>query len=124
MSAAQTSDELENLAEVFRVIGHETRLRLLTLLLEGERSVVEIEAISGIGQPGLSQQLAVLRKSALVSTRREAKMVFYKVDPAGVTEAVALLNRLSGQPAGGPPPAPQEKAAPARGSAAAFAKIL
>ena len=41
-----------------------------TLLENGEKSVGELETMTGIGQPGLSQQLAILRKAELVQTRR------------------------------------------------------
>lgn len=125
MKQPETIADLDRLAEVFRVLGHETRLRLLTLLLEGERAVGEIETITGIGQPGLSQQLAVLRKAALVLTRREAKQVFYRVDPAGLADAADLINRLAGTESGKARAAPAaRKRRPSTGSAAMFAKIL
>lgn len=125
MKKPETIADIDRLTDVFRVLGHETRLRLLTLLLEGERSVGEIETITGIGQPGLSQQLAILRKAALVLTRREAKMVFYRVDPAGLADAAGLINRLAGTESGRAGAAPAaRKRRPSTGSAAMFAKIL
>src|SRR5690606_7268957 len=74
--------ELDGLVTVFRVMGHELRLRLLHALWQsGERSVGELEALTGIGQPGLSQQRGVLRKAELVSARRESKLGFYSLAP-------------------------------------------
>ncbi len=106
-------------AEVLRVLGHPTRLALLALIAAGEAPVSAIEAASGITQPALSQQLALLRKAGLVATRRAARQVYYRVDAAGFAAALALLQAL-----GGAAPAP---AAPPRGnaaSAAMFARIL
>jgi DNA-binding transcriptional ArsR family regulator len=82
-------------AELFRVLGHETRLRLLLLLVAGECSVGALEQVSGIGQPGLSQQLAILRKAQLVVTRRVAKQVYYRVDPTAMRPAMDVLAQLA-----------------------------
>lgn len=114
-------------AELFRVLGHETRLRLLMLLAVGEHGVSEIDAMSGIGQPGLSQQLAILRKARLVVTRRAAKQVYYRVDAAVLARASAVLASLA------QPGAPMVSAATDRGdgrqsrtghSSAHFARML
>lgn len=127
MSAAATANDIARDAELFRVLGHETRLRLLVLLAAGERAVSEIDAASGVGQPGLSQQLAILRKARLVTTRRAAKQVYYRVDPAVLEQATALLRqlartaaRLAAAPAD-PVAPPRERAA---GSSARFARML
>lgn len=98
MTATPDPAALERNAETCRVLGHETRLRLLLLLATREHSVGEIEAASGVGQPGLSQQLAILRKAGVVTTRRVAKQVYYSIDPAGLAETRALLERLCGVP--------------------------
>ena len=117
--------DLEALAEVMRTLGHDTRLRLIATLLEqGEKSVSEIETLTGIGQPGLSQQLAILRKAELVQARRAAKQVYYSVAPDAFAPAAAFLNALV------PDAAPRIAATavipppPPRGSAAMFAKLL
>ena len=60
-----------------RAIANEDRLLLLCQLTEGERCVGELEALTGIGQPTLSQQLSVLRAESLVTTRRAAKFIYY-----------------------------------------------
>jgi DNA-binding transcriptional ArsR family regulator len=62
---------------------------ILSLLREGEKSVTEIDAATRIGQPALSQQLAELRKAELVSTRRQAKQIYYSL----AHESVALCVR-------------------------------
>ena len=119
--------DIERNGELFRVLGHETRLRLLILLAAGEHGVGELDTLSGIGQPGLSQQLAILRKAQLVTTRRAAKQVYYRVDPEALKRAATLLAQLadaattvapSGRPSGG------ERRPRTAGSAAGFARML
>lgn len=117
--------DIEALAEVLRTLGHDTRLRLIATLLEhGEKSVSEIEGLTGIGQPGLSQQLAILRKAELVQTRRAAKQVYYSVSPPAFAPAAAFLATLAPSDGARRPAKGQPMAPPARGSAAMFAKLL
>lgn len=117
--------KLDALAEVMRTLGHDTRLRLIaTLLAQGEKSVGEIEALTGIGQPGLSQQLGVLRKAELVQTRRAAKQVYYSVASDAFVATAAFLAALARTGPVDRPAQVDRKASPARGSAAMFAKIL
>src|SRR3546814_8642856 len=65
----------------FKALAHPLRYAILEELDARERNVSEIEQATGIGQPTLSQQLAVLRKSGLVETRRAAKLVYYRIVP-------------------------------------------
>lgn len=67
----------DDLIEALKALAHPLRWRILTTLAGAEHNVGEIEAATGISQPGLSQQLGVLRKAGLVETRKEAKLVFY-----------------------------------------------
>jgi len=76
---------------LLRMLGNPDRLMLLCQLLHGECCVSQLEARSGISQPTLSQQLAVLRGADLVSTRRQGKQVFYRIASA---HAVALIELL------------------------------
>lgn len=69
----------DNLIEALKGLAHPLRWRILTALAAGERNVGEIEQVTGITQPALSQQLGVLRKAKLVETRKDAKLVFYSV---------------------------------------------
>ena len=62
----------EDIAELFRVIGHPSRLAILLALVAGEHGVGALDQATGIGQPSLSQQLGVLRKAELVVTRRDS----------------------------------------------------
>ena len=92
-----TDSQIDEITDVLKAIAHDVRLKLLrTLLDNGEKSVGELEALTGIGQPGLSQQLAILRKAKLVQTRREAKLVFYRLDPKSLRDTARLLCALAG----------------------------
>src|SRR3546814_6200758 len=68
----------------------------MTALVEGERSVGDLETVTGTGQPMLSQQLGILRKAALVKTRREAKHVFYRLDRDRMRDVSTLIDRFAG----------------------------
>lgn len=66
-------------ARLLKALGNENRLMLLCLLVEGERSVGELNARLALSQPALSQHLAVLREDGLVRTRREAQTIYYSL---------------------------------------------
>ncbi|MGZ8287662.1 MAG: ArsR/SmtB family transcription factor [Telluria sp.] len=66
-------------ANLLKVLGNPDRLVLLCFLTQGEYCVSELVEISGIVQPTLSQQLAVLREEQLVSTRRDGKQIYYSI---------------------------------------------
>lgn len=103
----------DDLIEALKALAHPLRFRILTALAEGERNVGEIEQVTGIGQPGLSQQLGVLRKAGLVDTRKEAKLVFYAIAAAqigAVTASIAALG--SGIAVAAEPPSPSRTPAP------------
>lgn len=96
----------DDLIEALKALAHPLRWRILTTLAGGERNVGELEQATGIVQPGLSQQLGVLRKAGLVATRKDAKLVFYSLaaDELGaVTAAMAKLAPSSTTPISEPP---------------------
>jgi DNA-binding transcriptional ArsR family regulator len=69
-------------AGFFRALAHPVRIRILELLVKGDRSVQELQEALGLEQPVVSQQLAVLRASQIVSGRKEGVSVRYAVrDP-------------------------------------------
>jgi DNA-binding transcriptional ArsR family regulator len=77
-----------------KAMAHPLRWRILATLASGERNVGEIEQVTAIAQPGLSQQLGVLRKAGLVLTRKDAKLVFYSISQEAMADlcvAMAVL---------------------------------
>jgi len=65
---------------LLKTLSNADRLMLLCQLAQGERCVSELEALLGIVQPTLSQQLGVLRDEQLVRTRREGKNIYYHIN--------------------------------------------
>ncbi len=76
---------------LLKVLSHPDRLLLLCQLSQGEYCVSELEALIGLGQPSLSQQLGVLRQEGLVSTRRAGKQIYYQIIS---DDALAVLQIL------------------------------
>jgi DNA-binding transcriptional ArsR family regulator len=81
-------------AEFFKTLGHPMRIRVLELLSERDHSVAEMLLEPGVEASNLSQQLAVLRRSGLVSARREASTVYYALTSPQVAELLAVARRI------------------------------
>lgn len=88
----------DDLIDRLKALGHPLRLRIIETLHGGERSVTELEHATGIAQPGLSQQLAVIRAAGLVQTRKAAKQVFYRIDYAALAAVRDTFERLASDP--------------------------
>ena len=72
-------DQLYDLAEVFKVFGDSTRIKILYVLFEAELCVCDIAQLLNMTQSAISHQLRVLKQSHLVKYRREGKTVFYSL---------------------------------------------
>lgn len=90
----QLDAQAEKAAELLKAMANPQRLRVLCLLLEGERSVGEINAEIPLSQSALSQHLAVLRESQLVSTRRESQTVYYAVPEGPAHDIIQTLHDI------------------------------
>lgn len=88
-----TDDEL---VDALKALAHPVRLRIMQALKGTERNVGEIDEAAAIGQPTLSQQLAVLRNAGLVKTRKDAKLVYYRIDESRMAKVVGAMEALSG----------------------------
>jgi ArsR family transcriptional regulator len=89
-------------AEFFKTLGHPARIRVLELLSQREHAVAEMLPEVGIEAANLSQQLAVLRRAGLVTTRKEGSSVYYSLTSPDVAELLRvarqiLTGMLSGQ---------------------------
>jgi DNA-binding transcriptional ArsR family regulator len=80
-------------SEFLKAISHEARLVILCLLVEGEKSVSELEEMLSLRQPAVSQQLARLRADGLVDTRRDGKNIYYSLARPEVVEIIGALHR-------------------------------
>ena len=76
-------------ANLFRVLGHPARVRILELLRDDERSVGALQAELGLDSGGTSQHRAALRRSGGVESRREGTSVYYRVADARVFDLLA-----------------------------------
>ena len=81
-------------SEMFRALGHPARVRALEVLVDGERSVGELAGEVGIEASHLSQQLGILRRAGLVTTRRDGSTVFYAIRDPQLIELLAVARRL------------------------------
>ena len=73
-------EKLYELAELYKVFGDTTRIRILFVLYEGEMCVCGIAELLNMTQSAISHQLRVLKNSKLVKFRKEGKTVFYSLD--------------------------------------------
>jgi ArsR family transcriptional regulator, cadmium/lead-responsive transcriptional repressor len=91
------SAETEAMARYFRVLSDPTRLRILELLLDGERTVSELVEAVGAPQSRISNHLACLRWCRLVDTRRAGRHVIYRLADPDVSALFTLARRLSAE---------------------------
>ena len=83
-------DVLYDLAELFKVFGDSTRIRILFVLFEAEVCVCDLAAALNMTQSAVSHQLRILKQNKLVRSRREGKSVFYSLADAHVR---AIINQ-------------------------------
>ncbi|AJP59925.2 transcriptional regulator [Pandoraea vervacti] len=91
LDIARLRSAARDASALLRALANEDRLLILCQLTQGELSVGELEAQLDIRQPTLSQQLAVLRSEALVTTRRDGKRIYYAVADGAVLAVLACL---------------------------------
>lgn len=72
-------DNIYSLAELFKILGDSTRMRILFTLFEAEICVCDIAAALGMTQSAISHQLRILKQSKLIKSRREGKSVYYSL---------------------------------------------
>ncbi|MEV5506736.1 ArsR/SmtB family transcription factor [Streptomyces orinoci] len=84
-------------ADFFRMLGHPVRIRVLELLQDGPKPVRELLAAIGVEPSSLSQQLAVLRRSGMVTAAREGSTVVYSLAGGEVAELLATARRILAQ---------------------------
>lgn len=84
------ADRVAALAEMFRVLGDPTRVRLLDALSQAELCVCDLATLLGLSESAVSHQLRLLRGMRVVRARREGRMVFYSLDDHHV---VALIHQ-------------------------------
>ncbi|MCS7129276.1 MAG: metalloregulator ArsR/SmtB family transcription factor, partial [Candidatus Caldarchaeum sp.] len=92
---AELSEEFyETLAEFCKSHANPKRLRILHLLMAGEKSVGELCQLTGLSQPTISQHLSFMRKTGVVRARREGNAVFYSLADKRVAQACSILSQI------------------------------
>jgi DNA-binding transcriptional ArsR family regulator len=80
-------------SEFLKALSHEARLMILCMLIDGEKSVSDIEHSLRLRQPAVSQQLARLRADDLVEARRDGKNIYYSLARSEVRDIIEALHR-------------------------------
>ena len=78
-SCWNSEDQLIDMAELFKVFGDSTRIKILCCLFEGEMFVQELADRVGASQSAISHQLRILKQAKLVKNRRQGKLVGYSL---------------------------------------------
>lgn len=89
-ASAPDENELYDLAELFKVFGDSTRIRILYVLFEEEVCVCDIAEILGMTQSAISHQLRILKNGRLIKSRREGKQIFYSLADEHVRTIIAM----------------------------------
>lgn len=87
----EMADNAKQATEFLKAFAHEARLMILCYLASGEKSVKELEDLLSLRQPTVSQQLARLRMEGIIETRRDGKMIYYRLSD---TRARILIEQI------------------------------
>ena len=92
--AAEMQEYAADAAGLMKALGNESRLMILCVLAEGERSVSDLNTVVPLSQSALSQQLARLRQQGLVKTRRESQTIYYSLEHGPADRVITLLHDI------------------------------
>lgn len=87
-------DQAGQVSTMLKQLANQDRLLILCQLAEQEFNVSQIEQLTGIAQPTLSQQLTILRRAKLVITRREGKQIYYAIQDQRLMRLLQTLYQL------------------------------
>src|ERR1035437_5323471 len=96
MNMTKLPTSLEKVSDLLQAISPEPRLEILSAIGGGEACVCHLEAALGYRQAYISQQLMALREAGLLSTRRDGKYIYYRLEKPEILEMVELAARLAG----------------------------
>jgi len=95
MAELMASPELQSLkAQFFKALAHPIRIRILEILVAGEVRVQDLQRVLALDQPIVSQQLARLRATGIVISRKEGTTTFYGVADPEMTDLLAVAKRI------------------------------
>ncbi len=91
VSEQELLERARQASDLMKALSHESRLLILCILSEGEKSVSELEEMMAMPQAAVSQQLARLRYDRLVTTRRNGRMIYYSLAEGEVSALIETL---------------------------------
>ena len=80
-------------ADMLKMLSNRNRLLVLCALVTRDHTAGELEELTGLSQPAISQHLAKLRNTGIVNTRKDAQRVIYALDEPGVRAVIEVLHR-------------------------------
>ncbi|MHB8170691.1 MAG: ArsR/SmtB family transcription factor [Thermincolia bacterium] len=89
---------MRKLAEFFKALGDETRLKIIHMLSEKEMCVCEVIDQLDLSQPAISHHLKILRQAGLVKDSKEGKWVFYSLDEEALINHGEEFNKIFAEP--------------------------
>ena len=96
MTKSNLPPSMERVSNLLQALSLEPRLEILLAIGDGEACVCHLEAVLGYRQAYISQHLMALREAGLLSTRREGRYIFYRLDKPEIMEMVELAACLAG----------------------------
>ena len=94
MNVSEMAEHASDAAGLMKALGNESRLMILCLLADSERSVGELNEMIPLSQSALSQQLARLRQQGIVKTRRESQTIYYRLAEGPADRVIHLLHDI------------------------------
>jgi len=91
---------LKRASQSLKVLGNFYRLQIVTLLLNGEKSVSELNKSVKVSQPALSQHLSKLRRDGILGARREQRQIFYYLNNPHVIRVLGVVAEMAAADAG------------------------
>jgi DNA-binding transcriptional ArsR family regulator len=94
MNVSDMAEHAADAAGLMKALGNESRLMILCLLADSERSVGELNEMIPLSQSALSQQLARLRQQGIVKTRRESQTIYYRLADGPADRVIHVLHDI------------------------------
>jgi DNA-binding transcriptional ArsR family regulator len=93
-----TNDQtIVDIAETFKVLGDQTRLKIVLALTKQELCVLDLAAVVGITESAISHQMRLLKTLRLVKKRKDGKLVFYSLDDEHIEDLIRVAARHSAE---------------------------
>jgi len=98
ISKPRTKDLAKEIAFLLRVLGQPERLSILLVIGNGEACVCHLEAALGLRQAYISQHLMALREAGIVTSRRDGRNIFYRLENSDLLDLIRQAGQLAGLP--------------------------